>query len=82
MMNPGGLTPLLATLLVLAGCTVTDNPGPESGSEEINGRDLVFHHHGVERTYKIYLPGNLPDRAPMLFALHGLGVPNRLQRTG
>lgn len=77
MMNRGTRVALLASLLLLAGCSVTssvaNNEALQSESNGMNGEDLVFEHQGIERTYKIYRPRNLPENAPMLFALHGLG---------
>ena len=64
---------LLVSLLVLSGCSVTNSQAPQSEPDGMNGKDLVFDHRGIERTYKIYRPRNLPDNAPLLFALHGLG---------
>ena len=64
---------LLSSLLMLTGCNVMDSQAPQSESDGVNGKDLLFVHQGVDRTYKIFRPENLPDNAPMLFALHGLG---------
>ena len=42
-----------------------------------NGEDQIFLHGGVERSYKIYRPKNLPKDSPMLLLLHGQGSSNR-----
>ena len=33
---------------------------------------LIFNHGGLNRTYSIYLPENLPANAPLIFVLHGI----------
>ena len=35
-------------------------------------QDFVFANNGLNRTYKLYRPKNLPDNAPMVFILHGI----------
>ena len=35
-------------------------------------QDFVFANNGLNRTYKLYRPKNLPDNAPMVFLLHGM----------
>jgi len=42
-----------------------------------SGEDEVYLHDGVERSYKIYRPKNLPKGSPMLLLLHGQGSSNR-----
>ncbi|MEM7363579.1 MAG: PHB depolymerase family esterase [Pseudomonadota bacterium] len=37
-----------------------------------NGEDHVIQHDGLQRTYKLYCPQNLPPNAPMVFVLHGM----------
>lgn len=32
-----------------------------------------FRHQGIERTYWMYIPENLPEQAPLVFVLHGYG---------
>lgn len=32
---------------------------------------LTFNHQGLERSYILYMPSNLPDNAPLVFVLHG-----------
>lgn len=32
-----------------------------------------FRHQGIERTYWMYIPKNLPEQAPLVFVLHGYG---------
>lgn len=32
-----------------------------------------FRHQGMERTYWMYIPENLPEQAPLVFVLHGYG---------
>jgi polyhydroxybutyrate depolymerase len=72
-MNSRNLGALFVTQLLLMGCAVNDSNPQPSSNEAINGQDLTFDHQGGERTYKIYKPTDLPDNAPMLFVLHGLG---------
>ena len=36
------------------------------------GDDYTFVHEGVERTYKMYRPADMPTNAPMVFVLHGM----------
>ena len=35
-------------------------------------QDFVFENNGLNRTYKLYRPKNLPDNSPMVFLLHGM----------
>ena len=42
-----------------------------------NGEDHIFLHDGLERTYKLFRPKNLPKDSPMLLLLHGQGSSNR-----
>lgn len=32
-----------------------------------------FHHDGVDHQYFLHIPNSLPDKAPLLIALQGLG---------
>lgn len=36
-----------------------------------SGQNINFPYDGLDRQYRIYIPGNLPDQAPLVLALHG-----------
>jgi polyhydroxybutyrate depolymerase len=52
-------TTLFSIALFLGACSVF---GQET---------LTYDHNGVDRTYILYRPANLPENAPLVFALHG-----------
>ena len=64
----GALALLLLLHVVLAASSCKQK---ESISMTV-GKDHVFHHNGMERTYKMYRPEKLAHNAPLVFVLHGM----------
>ena len=56
--------------------TTSCSPVEEKSFKMTVGKDRVFNHDGMERTYKIYQPKELQRNAPTLFLLHGMGSSN------
>ena len=56
--------------------TTSCSPVEEKSLKMTVGKDRVFNHDGMERTYKIYQPKELQRNAPTLFLLHGMGSSN------
>ena len=54
----------LLTVLLLYGAT---------GVTAQETRTETLRSGGVERTYRLHLPANLPDNAPLVIVLHGYG---------
>tara|TARA_E500000331_G_scaffold329177_1_gene349515 strand:+ start:4924 stop:5976 length:1053 start_codon:yes stop_codon:yes gene_type:complete len=55
---------LLAQLLLV--------PGVYAADKKETVQDHVFMQDKIKRTYKLHVPENLPENAPLLFVLHGM----------
>ena len=47
-----------------------------AGSARADTTDYFLKSGGIERRYKLYIPKNLPDGAPLVIVLHGYGGPD------
>lgn len=65
-------------LALLCTLQATADPAPRKGGMTV-GTCTV---DGLTRTYRLYLPENLPHEAPLLFVLHGYGGTFELDRYG
>jgi polyhydroxybutyrate depolymerase len=63
---------LLTQLLLVPGVYAADKKDSAENIESV--RDHVFMHGEIERTYKIHVPKNRTENAPLLFVLHGMGM--------
>ena len=41
--------------------------------EVASGQALIFEHDGLDRRYRLHLPDDLPENAPLVLVLHGYG---------
>ena len=61
---------LLAQLLLVPGVYAA---GKKDSAKNMEGvQDHVFMHGKIKRTYKIHVPENRAENAPLLFVLHGM----------
>ena len=62
---------LLTAAILFAGAAIA---GPNNGTGTLT--EHTFKHKGVEYTYYLYKPQNLPDGAPLIMAFHGYSSKN------
>jgi polyhydroxybutyrate depolymerase len=63
------LAALLGTLLVLAGCAAPVSAVPQGFTEGSTVHAMTF--GGLDRSYRLYIPGGLASPAPLVVMLHG-----------
>src|SRR5689334_7678759 len=68
---------VLATLLLIAGCTprhdrgIAPTPDTTSSGVAVGRSTGTLDVGGQQRTYRVYRPANLSDSAPLVLILHG-----------
>ena len=61
----------IAAVTIFAGTALAD---PNDGTGTLT--EHTFKHKGIEYTYYLYKPQNLPEGAPLIMAFHGYGSRN------
>jgi polyhydroxybutyrate depolymerase len=66
---PARIVALLGVLLVAAGCAVPGSAAPQGFTEGSTLHTMSY--GGLNRSYRLYLPADLPATAPLVIMLHG-----------